>query len=156
MNGLLATTGILLSLLGDPRFPVRQAAEAALESPAYCCCLPLIEAAARSPDPEVAFRAGRLAELHRTALIDGWLAAQKPLPWIDSLPYDYPDRDTIVSTWLQPSGSGDGDWPAWRSATGDWLRSRIMAGANWAEMAGVLAVMRARCEFWKANNRYQD
>jgi hypothetical protein len=31
-----------------------------------------------------------------------------------------------------------------------------MAGANWAEMAGVLAVMRLRCAFWRANNRYQD
>ena len=153
---------ILIALLGSPSFATREAATEALA--AQYPALPHLQAAARSPDPEVAFRAGRLVERHRAVLADAWIARQGKLPWMDSMPRDSADITDLVSHYVElarPRVAVDNnhsgpDWPAYREATRLWLWARIVDGDSPEALVGVLAAMRVRCDRWERIKQYDE
>lgn len=155
---------LMILALGSPSFAARQAASAALESPAAYPALPQLQIAARSPDPEVAQRAGRLVERHRATLADAWIARQGKLPWLDSLPRDSADITDLVSHYVElgrarvsaDNNHGGPDWPAYREATRLWLWGRIVDGTDPEALAGVLAAMRERCVRWERIGQYDE
>jgi hypothetical protein len=81
--------------------------------------LPAARRAALHSDPEVRRRAFSILE-------DAHLVGPCPLPWVDSLDADYPDRNAIIQTWLvKARDSGwvhfEG-WPEYRQATVLWIQ----------------------------------
>jgi hypothetical protein len=150
MDGIL-----LLVLLGDESFPVRQAAQQALESPGCRPWLPLIALAAASPDPEIAHRADQVAGRHRRARADEWAAGICCWPWIDALPGI--DSDAL-QRYLDGTDAAElaalGDWPRYREATRRWAWVQVASGVAEREVEELLERMRDRCEHWRAFGRY--
>lgn len=147
----------LIACLGDDSFEVRRQAHAALEAPACRHLLPLIALACHSPDPEIANRADQIAGVHRRGVADDWCDSICCWPWIDAMP----EVDTdMVQRLMEGTDAVElaslGDWPRYREATRRWAWGQVSAGVNPAEVEKTLAVMRARCEFWRANNKYPE
>ena len=147
----------LLAALGDDSFEVRRQAHAALEAPACRHLLPLIALACNSPDPEIANRADQIAGVHRRGVADEWAASVYSWPWIDSMPEI--DSDAL-NRWMEGTDAGElaalGDWPRYREATRRWAWGQVAGGVSPAEIEKTLALMRTRCEFWRANNKYPE
>ena len=128
-------------LLGHPQWRVREAAAHALKA-AFLAdeerLLPLVRAAAGHEDAEVADRAAGVLALYYRVLPTGYPV----LPWLDSLPPDYPDRAAVVSRYVGRAGWGcwpaAPDFPAYREATRLYVRDLFAAGKTKAEVRGIL------------------
>lgn len=144
---------VLFLMLGDSSHAARESASTHLQAlPVWHVCSHL-DTFARHPDPEVRRRVQALREQHAEALTllvlgDG----AGGLPWIDSLPRDYPDRWQIIHGYLNAAG-GDryrvGEFPTYRSATAVWLRDRIADGMTLGDARALLGKMRARMPAWQ-------
>lgn len=131
----------VVPLLGHPRWRVRESAAHALTA-AFLAdeerLLPLVRAAAADPDPEVADRAAGFLALYHRLLPTGYPV----LPWLDSLPPHYEDRQGIISKYMSQVGwgcwAGAPDFPAYREATRLFVADLFAAGKTKAEVRRVL------------------
>lgn len=159
MNAVYA---ILIVQLGSPSFSTRERASEVLA--AQYPALPQLVLALKSPDPEVAARAQRLVDRHRTTLADYWIACQGPLPWMDSMPRDFSSWDDLMSHYIgaarltvaDPNHHAGPDFPVYREATRLWLHQQIVSGEDTAGLARVLRMMRERCLRWQKIGQYDE
>lgn len=159
MSDVFLFCTILITSLGDERWPVREAAHASLAQLGDLP-LPFLDLASRDPDPEIRWRAHRLIELRLDSVCRSFLARLPVVPWIDSLPLDYPERDELISRYLGPCSdrpSGPPDWPQHRAATRGMVRDLLLSGMDRGELQGLLDRMAARERLWdEAGKRYTD
>ena len=152
MSETFVLLAVLTTSLGDERFAVREAASKGIAELGVLALLHL-EVAVSSPDPEVRCRAERLLVKVRVGRMDAISVAD--LPWIDSLPGEYPERCQVVSVYLSLSGSSaDKDWHGYKQATAYWLRDQLVAGRTWGELEQVLVQMRERVRHYRQHGRY--
>lgn len=132
MDAAALQIGLVLALAGSPSFSVREAIVIPPHVAAFGVC---------HHDPEVRYRCRNGAESVRQAAIAQLIEANRPLPWLDSLPMEYPGRCDILSGFVQtaqllmPAYGRPGDFPQWRYATELYLYSltadearRVLAG----------------------------
>ena len=146
---------MLFALLGSQRWEVREAASEMLSTmPAPVFHL---EALRLHPDAEVRLRVQRLREQHIDALLEMVLGSERA-PWIDSLPKNLVDRDSIIHVWLGALGCGryrTGEFPVYSGATACWLRSQLEDGLSVTDGRKMVRRMRDREPFWK-DGRWTD
>jgi hypothetical protein len=146
-------TPILLALtlqLGDDQFVARESASAALAA-AGPLAYPALLSALDSDDAEVRSRA-------RWLLRDQLMKVAGPLvlptgggslPYIDALPFDYPDRNVIVSNYVDlarltvPYNGSGYPWPDYIEATRLYARDLILAGERPADVRAMLDLANA-------------
>jgi hypothetical protein len=145
----------LIAFLGSGSFQVREAASQALAQLDGMAEVH-IELATHSRDPEVAWRAERLASKYRLTWLDQVLEQTAPVPWIDALPWSYPNRDSIVTSYLGvPCPSQEvGPYPQYRTATRAWLQQEICGGMSRQEIVRILKVMAERCKHWQRHGQF--
>ena len=145
----------LIALLGSQSFQLREAASQALAQLDWLAAAQ-IEQATLSRDPEVAWRAERLASKYRLRWLDHVIAQAAPLPWLDALPRSFPDRDLVVGSFLGvPCLSQEpGPYPQYRAATRAWLQHEVCRGMARQEILRLLQVMAERCKYWERYGNY--
>ena len=104
---------VLIELLGSPTWETREVSHLVLSKTE---CLRELETSLTNPDPEIRRRV-------RTLLEDAHRVGPLPLPWVDMLDPEWPDRQAVISRcldragWLQDYSLGAPDWPRYRCAT---------------------------------------
>lgn len=149
---------LLIALLGHNDFQTREAATLALSHLGRKAELHL-EIAAGSKDPEVRHRALNLVIPLRLKWLDAHLKERPTLPWLDSLPLDYPERAAVISNFFQsrePANDRD-DEPhrGYRAATRAYLKFLIADGVSRGDVLELLRKMDERCPAWQGN-RWTD
>lgn len=141
---------ILISLLGSPDYRARDAAEDGLVAMGEQALPHLLLGARWDGDPEIRLRCSRIIDLIRHSALDRLLARHHPVPWIDALPLDYPDRESVISLYLGAATGHDGgpDYPRYRDATRVFMRDRLDAGVGYAELWQLLGRMVERAKMW--------
>lgn len=144
----LLAVGLLLTLLESPSFRTREDAYRSLDSMGQKAVPAMI--AARPA-------AGRDAQQKLTSLIDkrhgqwwaGFIGVGEAIPWLDSLPDDYPDRHEIIWGYLHRSDAADYAplYAKYRCATVLFVRDMIADGKA-VEVGELLSLMRKRCAKW--------
>lgn len=134
----------LLRALGDDDYYTRESATLALEKLVLAeatakTTLPAVRAATKDPDPEVARRAEGVIGVYLNVRPTNYPA----MPWIDSLPLDYPDRQEIIGKYLaygrDVCGCGRApDWHEYRVATVYFIRDLMGEGLSRAEAIQLL------------------
>lgn len=142
-------TPVLIALLSHQSFDIREAAEQALvdRGPSI---QPFLSAGLKHRDAEIARRCWKVWEKNRGYVINWDDVAS--FPWIDSLPMNWPGRESILNNYLIHRGA-DNDWIGYRQATWDFLR-RIDLPFN--EIMDLLKVMREREGYWRMNGHYLE
>ena len=111
---------ILCAMLSSPDWSVRENATALLDaSPDF-----VAHALAQSEDLEIRSRAVRSLDARRVAGIRRLLDANRPVPWIDALPPEWPSRREIIDEFvrqtddmlLSPDFYFQPGWPKYRLA----------------------------------------
>lgn len=135
---------ILITQLGSPSWVQRETAHKSLQKCLHVAA-PYLKAGKKHADAEVASRCGQLFEAWawetaQDLRADGWPV----VPWIDSLPKNYPDREGIIDGYLGER-SGDRyqppDWPAYRLSTTVWLFQELKTGKSVSELRELLNQM---------------
>ena len=152
MEFFVAVTTIVLSLLqaqqtnidrlikdlDNDRFAVRQKATEQLQALDEAA-IPQVKKALTKKDLSLEQRRrleGVLEHYYSNILPTDWTK----LPWIDSLPAEYPDRFKIINDYLTKARNGQwGDpgapeYAAYRDATRMWLRDELEAGKSKREL----------------------
>lgn len=137
---------VLVLQLGANDFAARERASAALRALGEPV-VPALWRATNHDDPEVRRRA--------VMLLDDWRntfrpSCGSPTPWLDMLPQDYPERQTVIQTYLdivRNAGlpvAGGADWPKYRVATELWIDAQMVAKARRADVVRILDQMMVR------------
>jgi hypothetical protein len=108
-------------------------------------------------DPEIATRAKKLYQQWAWQVAD----TIKPtnwayVPWIDSLPQDYPNRCDVIQNHLSLA-DGDNDAPTWskyRNATKLLVYELLCQGKSLSEVNALLHTMVAREKCWIKNSQH--
>lgn len=118
---MLSEVALLMVLLASPDFSMRENVSHVLKDvPEHVLYLLTF-----SPDPECRWRATVALNGRQAQARWEYIQSQRPIPWIDALPPDYPDRCNIISEFLATtreqfpkvdvSDSGQ-TWPSYRIA----------------------------------------
>jgi hypothetical protein len=137
---------LLCVLLGHDNFQVRQAAEDSLAIMGVLA-IPALQVAMESRDAEVASRAARL--------LDPMVADYAIVPYIDSIPPDFPSAALIIATYRSKaweagfmSNQWEEDYPQDREA------GRLFVQEEKPSFE-LLCVMRKRTKCWMVNRRWE-
>jgi hypothetical protein len=115
-----------VALLGHKSCRVRETATKKLRDNLTADTVRMLERALTHEDREIARRAELLLRPYYEALAQQAVAKAKAscggkLPWLDQLPYDYPNREMVLARHLtharQTCGGGTPEWPDYRLAT---------------------------------------
>lgn len=115
--------------LGDDRFETREGAQLYVESQEWLYPY-LLQQAQACADPEIRQRCRRACAVHDQRLLPaGWVC----LPWIDSLPFDFPGREALIERTLRAARGAQvdyygPDYPDYRQATALWVRELLASG----------------------------
>lgn len=111
--------GLLLALLSSPDWTLRENVGSHLQK----CPDHVLRLCELSSDPEVKWRVSSILEQMRVQECKALIAASQPVPWIDALPPDYPNRAEVIQTFLQlardmniESTDGPPHWKTYRFA----------------------------------------
>ncbi len=109
-----------------------------------------LQAARQHEDMEIALRAGRILERYAKVR-----PATGPMPWLDMLPKDWPDRAGTISRYLDRVGRSGyhTGWPEYREATCLLVRD-LMLEQGWSRerVIRLLARMHASEREWHKSN----
>lgn len=121
MDAFCLASAILFVQLGNPDFNVREVSHSRLG-----CVDPGVLLILRDyPDPEVQRRVAQTLEGHRVAAVRKVIEASRPVPWIDALGPDHPERYNTIYSFLDAvrgcptdvCNAPPGDqWPSYRLA----------------------------------------
>ena len=153
----------LIAQLGSPDYRQRELATNQLVrfSP---LAVPHLQAAQSNKNPEIAIRSTFLlttyyrknaAQLTEKVRPNGW----PHLPWMDMLPHDHPDRDSVVSQYLQRAQSeigrhGSPDWKDYRHATRLYVQKMFANGHSMKAVQATLNRMaKAESDWITANGK---
>lgn len=140
---------LLATQLGDDEWLVREKASAALvkmdERP-----IKVLRLLQVCDDAEVRHRANRIVRAYEGSLFP---TKYGKMPWIDHLPSDFPDRDKIVSKYIDPyreyhQYDGEGDYKIFRDATADFILEYSKKGHSRKECVELLDKMAGSEESW--------
>ena len=122
---------ILIALLGDPKFQVREKAHTALEQ-RMDMDLYLATRSCNISDAEASWRLNKIVKNFERKVFWPNLKEYPVYPFIDSLPYSYPNRRDIIDRYLNKVTGGhpshscwDNDYPEYRHATELWVNDRV-------------------------------
>lgn len=137
----------LISELGNDSFIIRERASRELEKLVLADItakqtFAVLTKTLKHRDLEIARRAEHVLVAYYDVRPTGY-----PMPWIDSLPKDHPDRAAIISKYLCRAQAtcgyeGAPDWPAYRYATCLWTRELLDSGKSRSEILKLMKVMR--------------
>lgn len=161
MNTFLLT--VLLSQLGSDDFKTRELAHKKLEQ-LFPVAVPYLYQAQSCRDPEIAARTSKLYKQWAWQMADTIRPTHWPyLPWIDSLPYTYPERYPTINGYLGAVGhcpgtqSGQSDAPSWtkyRAATKLFVYKMLVDGKQVNEVRAVLDTMVDYEKGWIKKNQH--
>lgn len=160
MNTILAMLYVLS--LGDPAFPEREKAQHHLAA-VMADAEPVVRWGVAHPDAEVSARCVSLLRDYWQATAAAKATKVKPtvwawdrLPWLDSLPEDYPGRAETLARYLdlarETKESGDQcppEWPDYNRATLLFLTDLFRDGATESEVVDLLNKMAAWEHAWR-------
>jgi hypothetical protein len=141
MHAIAIEAAFTFLLLAHPCYSVRER----ITPPPHVAVLGVCH-----PDMEIRHRCHGGAERVRIAAIARLIEAQRPTPWIDALPPDWPNRNEIMAGYLataQAMRPDDhaGDWPNWRYAMELYLFSLSV------EQARAVLALAPRGQYWTAH-----
>lgn len=161
----------LIALLGHDKFAVRESTQRLLEK--VPAAVMILSSAQRWDDQEINNRVGQILKHHEDerdresrVVMESVFLQLVELPWLDSLPLDWPKRKEVISYYFNRSFDGECVWAAvysrgsygsWRAATAIFFQDKIKAGMPKTEAADLLRKMNERCLKWDStSNRWTD
>ena len=106
----------------------------------------------KSASQEVMARRQKLLDAQKPRIVARLLSEESP--WIDALPFDFPNRCDIIQRYLprddvqEDSRSQKGTYPTYRAATRAWVRDMVYRDVPEKEIAALLKVMYSRHPLW--------
>jgi hypothetical protein len=154
---------LLISQLGSDDFTARERAYKRLNDLLPVAASYLYSAQSHR-DPEVAARSTKLYRHWAWQVAETIRPSKWPeLPWIDSLPYSYPDRYQVIGGYLgavnccvgdsQGSG-GPPTWPKYREATKLFVYKQLLDGRTIPEIVAILDAMVDHEKGWIKKHRH--
>lgn len=135
---------ILVAMLSSPDWSVRELGSNLLDaSPKF-----IAVALSQSDDLEVKYRAVKSLDSRRIEAIRRLIDANRPLPWIDALPPEWPSRKEIIDEFLGQTGSMSWTWdnhPGWPRYR--WAMELYLYTLPLSEVKQVLSVC-PRDKYW--------
>jgi hypothetical protein len=141
----------LVACLGSPSWHTREAAHHALA--ARPDAVPTLRAACCSKCPEIAGRASQILKVHYHANADRLTAQITQWPWLDAMSWGHPDRDCILSLYLEKGRKSVGwghapDWIDYSTATRLYVRDLYRGGASPETVRAMLEQMHKNQMDW--------
>jgi hypothetical protein len=144
-------TAALCLMLGSPSWQAREFAHAALQSRPDA--VPTLRAACSCKCPEIAGRSQQILSHHWKQNADRLTAQITQWPWIDALSWGHPDRDCILSLYLEKGRKSVGwghapDWIDYSTATRLYVRDLYRGGASPETVRAMLEQMHKNQMDW--------
>ena len=95
-ENMFSEVTLLLALLCSPDWSMRERTSSYLDQ--YPTVV--LSILSMSDDPECSYRASASLRQRLAQEKVAYINSHKPIPWIDALPPDYPDRNNIISQYL--------------------------------------------------------
>ena len=148
---MLQITLLILSLESN-HFAIREEASRKLSQYGSMAVPQLQTALTATRNAEVRQRCKLLIDAQRPAQV-AELLTDLP-PWLDALPFDYPNRCVLLSDYLcredvqRDSREQKGTYATYRAATRAWVIDQVYAGTPMNELRELLKLMQSRHPLW--------